>query len=392
MKRWITGLGLLALAVLLALGVMRALQSRKTAAEAAAQAAQPAQLTVELSPADLVRVRRVALARTVSVSGTLKAVNSAVVKARAAGELRDLTVREGDSVRRGQVLARVEVTEYAARVRQAQEQAEAAQAQVAIAQRQYDNNKALVEQGFISATALETSQLSLRNAKSTYQAAQAGVDVARKAADDTVIRSPIDGVVAARLAQPGERVAVEARVLELIDPRALEIEAAIPAADSVAVRLGQLARLRVDGLAQPLEARVTRINPSAQAGSRSVLIYLSVPPTPGLRQGLFVQGNLATAQTESLVLPPAAVRTDKPAPYVQTVVDGQVRHQPVTPGAQGQVGDQTLLAVQGVADGTPVLRGAVGMLREGTQVRMTGAPEGAAAQAAAPAPAPAPAR
>nr|HMS06307.1 efflux RND transporter periplasmic adaptor subunit [Burkholderiaceae bacterium] len=319
MKRWITGLGLLALAVLLALGVMRALQSRKTAAEAAAQAAQPAQLTVELSPADLVRVRRVALARTVSVSGTLKAVNSAVVKARAAGELRDLTVREGDSVRRGQVLARVEVTEYAARVRQAQEQAEAAQAQVAIAQRQYDNNKALVEQGFISATALETSQLSLRNAKSTYQAAQAGVDVARKAADDTVIRSPIDGVVAARLAQPGERVAVEARVLELIDPRALEIEAAIPAADSVAVRLGQLARLRVDGLAQPLEARVTRINPSAQAGSRSVLIYLSVPPTPGLRQGLFVQGNLATAQTESLVLPPAAVRTDKPAPYVQTV-------------------------------------------------------------------------
>jgi RND family efflux transporter MFP subunit len=389
MKRWITGLGLLALAVLLALGVMRALQSRKTAAEAAAQAAQPAQLTVELSPADLVRVRRVALARTVSVSGTLKAVNSAVVKARAAGELRDLTVREGDSVRRGQVLARVEVTEYAARVRQAQEQAEAAQAQVAIAQRQYDNNKALVEQGFISATALETSQLSLRNAKSTYQAAQAGVDVARKAADDTVIRSPIDGVVAARLAQPGERVAVEARVLELIDPRALEIEAAIPAADSVAVRLGQLARLRVDGLAQPLEARVTRINPSAQAGSRSVLIYLSVPPTPGLRQGLFVQGDLATAQTESLVLPPAAVRTDKPAPYVQTVVDGQVRHQPVTPGAQGQVGDQTLLAVQGVADGTPVLRGAVGMLREGTQVRMTGAPEGAAAQAAAPAPAPA---
>ena len=387
MKRWITGLGLLALAVLLALGGMRALQSRKTAAEAAAQAAQPAQLTVELSPADLVRVRRVALARTVSVSGTLKAVNSAVVKARAAGELRDLTVREGDSVRAGQEVARVEVTEYAARVRQAQEQAEAAQAQVAIAQRQYDNNKALVEQGFISATALETSQLSLRNAKSTYQAAQAGVDVARKAADDTVIRSPIDGVVAARLAQPGERVAVEARVLELIDPRALEIEAAIPAADSVAVRLGQLARLRVDGLAQPLEARVTRINPSAQAGSRSVLIYLSVPPTPGLRQGLFVQGNLATAQTESLVLPPAAVRTDKPAPYVQTVVDGQVRHQPVTPGAQGQVGDQTLLAVQGVADGTPVLRGAVGMLREGTQVRMTGAPEGAAAQAAAPAPA-----
>lgn len=387
MKRWITGLGLLALALLLALGVMRAMQSRKTAAEAAAQAAQPAHLTVELSPADLVRVRRVALARTVSVSGTLKAVNSAVVKARAAGELRDLTVREGDTVGRGQVLARVEVTEYAARVRQAQEQAEAAQAQVAIAQRQYDNNKALVEQGFISPTALETSQLSLRNAKSTYQAAQAGVDVARKAADDTVIRSPIDGVVAARLAQPGERVAVEARVLELIDPRALEVEAAIPAADSVAVRLGQLARLRVDGLVEPLEARVTRINPSAQAGSRSVLIYLSVPPTPGLRQGLFVQGDLATAQTESLVLPPAAVRTDKPAPYVQTVVDGQVRHQPVAPGTQGQVGDETLLAVQGVAEGMPVLRGAVGMLREGTQVRMTGAPEGAAAPAVAPAPA-----
>src|SRR5450756_242168 len=92
-----------------------------------------------------------------AVSGSLKAVNSAMIKARVAGELQGLTVREGDFVKAGQVIARIEASEYTSRVRQAGQQAESGKAQVDGVQRRYDNNKALVDQGCISRTVLDAS-------------------------------------------------------------------------------------------------------------------------------------------------------------------------------------------------------------------------------------------
>ena len=269
-----------------------------------------------------------------------------------------------------------------ARLRQAQQQADAARAQADISQRQYDNNRALVDQGFISRTALDTSQASLQAAKSSYQAALAGADVARKTLADTVLRSPLSGQVAQRLAQNGERVAVEARVLEVVDLSRLEVEALMGPADSVAVRVGQTARLTIEGSSQALTATVVRINPSAQAGSRSVPVYLSVDNSErasALRQGLFVQGTLNTGTAELLAVPLDAVRTDKPIPYVQVAVQDRVVHQNVRTGARSVADGQALVAVEGVTEGALVLTARVGPLPEGTALRL---PLAAAAAAA----------
>ena len=133
-----------------------------------------------------------------------------------------------------------------------------------------------MDQGFISKTALDTSLNNLDAAQANYKAALAAVDVARKSLDDTVLRAPISGLVSQRLAQPGERVAVDARIVEIVDLSRLELEATLSATDSVAVRVGQQAMLQVEGTDRPITARVVRINPSAQAGSRSVLAYLGV--------------------------------------------------------------------------------------------------------------------
>jgi multidrug efflux pump subunit AcrA (membrane-fusion protein) len=100
-----------------------------------AQVGKPAQATVELLASDLVQVRMVELAQSLALSGPVKAVNSAVVKARVPGELQGLAVREGDFVKTGDVIARIDATEYQARVKQAQQQAESARAQVDIAKR-----------------------------------------------------------------------------------------------------------------------------------------------------------------------------------------------------------------------------------------------------------------
>ena len=371
MKRWrwlLVGF----LAVVVALGAWRMLGARRAVqvaqAPAAAQRVEP---FVELAATDVVRAEPRELQRGLPVSGSLKAVNSAFVKARMPGELQGLTLREGDPVRAGQVVARVDAVDPQARLRQAEQQADAARTQIEIAERQWNSNKALVDQGFISKSALDTSWNNVTAAQATHRAALAAVDVARKAVEDTVLRAPISGVVAQRLAQPGARVAVDGRVIEIVDLDRLALEATLSAADSVDVRVGQEAALQVEGLARTIAARVARINPSAQAGSRSVLAYLTLAETTGLRQGLFAQGTLALGRTSALAVPLDAVRTDKPSPYVQVVEGNKVAHRGVETGARGEASKEVWVAVTGVQAGAVVIRGHVGALQEGTVVKFT---------------------
>lgn len=373
MKRWIPWVAAAIVIAVTVAGATRALNTRQ-AQKKALTAAPAAALPMTIAPNEVWTVRRQSLALGVPVSGVLRAVHSATIKARVAGELQGLSLREGDTVRAGQEVARIEAVEMQARLRQAQQQAEAARAQADISQRQYDNNRALVDQGFISRTALDTSQASLQAARSSYQAALSGADLARKALADTVLRSPLSGQVAQRLAQNGERVAVEARVLEVVDLSQLEVEALLAPADSVAVRAGQIARFTIEGSSQALTAKVVRINPSAQAGNRSVPVYLSVDNTDrtaALRQGLFVQGTLNTGTAELLVVPLDAVRTDKPAPYVQVAVQDRVAHQNVTMGARSVADGQPLVAIEGVPEGAQVLTARVGPLPEGTALHLS---------------------
>ncbi len=362
-------------AALLIGGTVRVIGARK--AQQASTAATPAETIVQLSAADVVTVRPRDMAQTLGVSGSLKAVDSAAVKARVAGELTGLTVREGDTVTAGQVIGRIEPAEYESRVRQAQEQADSAAAQAEVAQRSYDNNKALVDQGFISKTALDTSQSNLNAARSTHRAALAAVEVTRKSLSDTVLRSPIAGQVAQRLVQSGERVSIDTRVIEVVDLSKIEVEATMAAADSVAVRVGQRASLQIEGSGldasgadRQVSATVVRVNPTAQAGSRSVLVYLRLDRSTGFRQGLFAQGSIEVGRSTALALPLSAVRIDKPVPYVQMLIDGRVAHRTVQTGQRGQVDGQPMVVVSGLTDGALVVAGTVGPLRDGTAVRL----------------------
>ena len=364
---WI--LSAVALAALLAGGARWASQRQAGKTPTAPTAAMVP--SIELATSDVFTARTQTLNLGIAVSGALKASESAIVKARVAGELQELSVREGDRVQAGQVIARIEPIEYQARVRQAQQQADAAKAQVDIAQRQFDNNQALVNQGFISQTALLTSQASLNGATATHAAALSALDLANKSLADATLRSPLSGVVAQRLAQPGERVAIEARLVEVINLSQLELEAALTAEDASLVRVGMTAQLQVDGVDAPITAKVLRINPSAQIGSRSILVYLGIKGREGLRQGQFAQGTLGTQSLQVMAVPVESVRTDKPQPYVQVVQDGKVAHITVRTDVRSEGERQTLVAVTGVTEGTQVLSGSVGAVREGVLVKFT---------------------
>ncbi len=379
---------------LLALGA-RVLMARKAASAtfAPATAASAPPQALELTAGDIVTVSQAELVGLLAVNGGLRAVQSAVVKAKVAAELKSLTVREGDRVSAGQLIGQLDATEYRLRLKQAEDQAAAAQSQLDIAKRTLDNNKALVDQGFISRTALDTSISSSSGAQSTLQAAQAAAEIARKAVADSEVRAPIAGLVSQRLVQPGERVPLDGRIVEIVDLSRIELEASVAPEDVVQLRVGQTARVEIDGLAQPMAAKVVRINPAAQTGTRTVSAYLELQPGPqtaGLRQGLFARGSVELQRRQALVVPASALRFDQAKPYVLAVIDGKAQALPVTLGLRGdaRMGNSTEAAVEviaGVQAGTPVLRGTVGSLREGTLLKLPGsttAPAAAPASAA----------
>ncbi|MGM9514218.1 efflux RND transporter periplasmic adaptor subunit [Roseateles sp. DB2] len=380
---------LVLLAALIAAGVYRA----RAARQAALPAAAPATPQLRLAASDLLQVQSGRLARSVDVSGGLRAVDSAVVKAKVAAELKSLLVREGDAVKAGQLLGQLDPAEYEMRLRQAEQTAAAAKAQLDIARRNLENSRGLVSQGFVSSTALESAVATEASAAANWQASSAAVDLARKALADTRLIAPIGGQVSQRLAQPGERVALDGRILEIVDLRQLELEAAIPSEKAAGLAVGQTAQLTVDGLAEPVTALVQRINPAAQSGSRAVLAYLRLPASlPGLRAGLFARGSVLMDERETLSVPLSAVRVDRSEPYVIKIVQGkegpEAQWQTVVLGVQGQVLRHGRLqaAVElksGVQAGDRLLSGTAGTVAAGTRLVLPGsAPASAAASTA----------
>ena len=384
--RWII-LGIVVLA--LGAGVWRAM-SQQSAKKAAASAPAVAPTQVELAHSDVTRAELRHITQSLGISGTVKAVNYAVIKARVAGELQHVDAREGDAVKAGDVLARIDPTEYQRRWQQSTEQATAALAQMEIAKRLWENNQSLVQQNFISKAALNNSEANYVGALASHKAALAGADVARKALDDATLRAPFAGIVSGRSAQVGERVGIDAKIMELVDLRQLEVEVPLSPSESMDVRIGQAATLQLEDRQQTVSAKVKRISPSAQAGSRSVLIFLALDPVEGLRHGLFAKGVLGLGKSQVLAVPLSAVRTDRTQPYVQVLEPVgdqlQVVQKVVSLGLRGmdltQLEPETLVGVTGLEVGSTVLKSHVGALREGMRVKYTPAPPRAASSAA----------
>jgi membrane fusion protein, multidrug efflux system len=375
-KRWlkwlVAGLVLLALCAVVA----KKLNARKL--ERAAAATEKTVQGFDLSPSDVVVVQSQELVRTLPVSGGLRAVNSAFIKAKVAAELKSLTVREGDTVKAGQVIGQIDTSELELRLRQAEQTAGSSRAQLDIAKRALENNRALVAQGFISPTGLETSVSNAAAAEATYGAAVAAVGLTRKSLADARLVAPISGLVSQRLVQVGERVAIDAKLVEVVDLSRIELEAAMAPEDLADVKVGLTARLLVDGFSEPMLATIARINPSTQAGTRAVMVYLTLAPHAGLRQGLFAKGSIELQRRSALVAPVSAVRVDQARPYVLTVAEGRVAAKTVSLGARGEAtlnaGRESVVEItEGLAAGSTLLRGVVGQLREGTPVNLAAA-------------------
>lgn len=323
---------------------------------------------------DIARVQASRLQRGLPLTGTLTPRSEARVNARVAGELVMMSVREGQAVKRGQVLARIDQTEVQARVAAREAEVEAARAQLALAQKNRSTQQALLDRNFISRNAFDATQSSYEVAEAKLRAAEAELALAEKSRGDSVLAAPFDGVIAERHARQGERVSVDAPVVTVVDLSRLELEAAVPAAQIARVKVGQPVTLRVEGYDErEFSGRIERISPATVAGTRSINVYAVIENRQGqLRGGMFAQGRLVWDEVDNaLLIPATAVREEAGATVVYAIEAGAVRRKPVKVGEADADGRVQVFA--GLEPGASIVRINLGALREGAPAHI-GAP------------------
>jgi len=378
-KRWrLPVIGLVVLG--LAGGGWTVMKSQAKPAEAPKAAAAKAEPVLELASADVAAIDARPLSVGLPLSGSLIPVNQATIKSKVSGQVQEAALREGVSVQEGQVLARLDQADLKARLAQQQAMLEEAQAKLSMAQKNEYNAKALLSQKFISQTSFDTTANAVELAHANVKSASAMVELARIALNDSVIRAPISGIISKRHVQAGDKVAPDMPVYTIVGLQELTLEAQVPTTDIPRVKVGQQVSFQVDGFAKrEFSGKVARINPTTEAGSRAMLVYISVPNADGvLRGGMFAKGNITTERTkEAPMVPLAALREEAGKQVVYLVANGIVVAQPVSLGLRSEdVGLAEVTA--GLDKGANVIISKLEGVKPGSKVKLA-APAGAPA-------------
>jgi RND family efflux transporter MFP subunit len=349
--------------------------AKPSPAKAAAPAAQAAPV-FELAQGDVATVANGELRVELPLSGSLTPLTQATVKSKVSGVVLETTVQEGMSVAAGQVIARLDAADARARVAQQQAALDEANARLSLAKKNNANSAALLKQNYISQNSYDTTQNSVELAQAAVNAARAQLDLARIALDDTAIRAPLSGVVSKRFVQAGEKLAPDLPVFSIVNLRELTLEGQVPASDIPRLKVGQEARFKVDGFdGRVFTGKVARINPTTEAGSRAMLVYISVDNADGaLRGGMFAKGSVTTEKSApSPLVALAAVRKEDGRDVVYRIDGGKVVAQPVVLGLRNE--NENLVEVrEGVAAGATVIATRLDGVKPGSKVKLAATP------------------
>jgi len=373
-KRWRTPLAVLVV-IGLAGGGWTVMHGKKDAPPPSAQAAKDdkkKQEVFELSSGDIAAVEARSLAVSLPLSGSLAPLSSATIKSKVSGVVEATTVQEGMAVSAGQVLARIDQADLRARLQQQQAMLDEAQAKLSLATKNEANSLALLKQKFIAQTAYDATQNSVDLARANVKSAAAMVEIARIALNDGVIKAPISGVVSKRHVQAGEKLAPDMPVYSIVNLSELTLEAQVPASEIPRVKVGQDVQFKVDGFqGRAFNGKVARINPATEAGSRAMLVYISVKnEDSALRAGMFAKGSIVTDRSGVMpIVPVTALRTEKGQQVVYKIEQGKVIAQPVKLGLRNE-DEGYAEVVDGLEQGANVIVSKLDSVKAGSQVKL----------------------
>ncbi|HYC36011.1 MAG TPA: efflux RND transporter periplasmic adaptor subunit [Usitatibacter sp.] len=339
-------------------------------ANAPKKGAQAPNTPLLVSTEDMHTVRTSALATGPSITGTVQPERRADLRAEIPAVVLQVLKENGDAVKRGDVLVRLDDTAIRDQLASAEAASRAAAQAYEQAQRQLERMKTLRASGMASAQALDDAEGRRNAAQSELEAAKTRVVLARQQMERTTVRAPFDGVVSDRKVSAGDTAQVGKELVKVIDPTSMRLEALVSADHVGELKAGQGVSFRVHGYGdQEFAGKVRRVNPSANPTTRQVeLIVDFVGDKQPRLAGLYAEGRIETASRESLTLPASAVVRDGDKASAFVVAGDKLKKVELAVAERdARSGDYVVKG--GVSPGDRVIRHASPSMRDGQTVQ-----------------------
>ena len=317
-----------------------------------------------------------------TVAGAIAPEREASIRAQVGGSVLQTMADQGQAVRAGQTLARIEAGGLQDSFLSARAAVTSASNSADVARRELERSQKLLAAGAIAERDMEQARRSAIAANAALADARARLSTAQKQVSNTVVTSPINGVVSERAASAGDVVQPGAALFTVVDPRSMRLEGSVPAEQLNQVRVGAPVSFTVNGYpGRTFAGRVTRVNPTADPATRQVRIMISIPNAEGrLVGGLFATGRLASESKTGMVVPGTAVDSRSTTPAVFRIKGGKVERVPVQLGIRDDAAERIEIQ-SGVQPGDTLLLGAAQGITPGTIVKVSTPSDKAAAPA-----------
>jgi RND family efflux transporter MFP subunit len=361
-------------------------------AGAASAPGKSAAVRLLLAPEDLHTVGATSVAQGPVVSGAVQPERRADLRAEVAAVVVQVLKDNGESVRAGDLLLRLDDTAIRDSLASAEESLRASNQAFEQAERTVQRLKTLQAQGMTSTQALEDAEVRRNNAQSDLVAARSRAVTARQQLQRTAVRAPFDGVVSERKASAGDTAQIGKELLKVIDPRSMRFEGLVSADRLSDLKLGQPVSFRINGFTdRSFAGRITRIDASVNAATRQVAVAVAFndPGSAPRVAGLYAEGRIETGASMALTLPESVLVRAGDQAHAWRLQGATVAKVPVRLGVRdARTGEVPVL--QGLAAGDRVLRRPGSNLSDGQAVELVAAAQAAALPAAsAPAASPA---
>lgn len=338
-----------------------------------------------LAPEDLRTLQSSRSASGPVITGSIQPERRADLRAEVAAVVQQVLKDNGEPVRKGDLLVRLDDTALRSDLASTEEAARAATQAFDQAQRQVQRLKTLQQQGMISTQGLEDAEIRRNGAQNDLAAARARVVSARQQLQRTEVRAPFDGVVSDRKASAGDTAQVGKELLKVIDPGSMRFEGLVSADRMQALKVGQTVVFRVNGYASAgdFSGRVRRIDAAADPTTRQVSVIVDfADPTRAPRvAGLFAEGRVETGEAQTLMVHDGSLVRDGELAFVWRLKGKTLAKAPVTLGARdARSGEYPVL--EGLAAGDRILRHPGSNLVDGQGFDFAAAAAPAAASAA----------
>ncbi|MEN9396945.1 MAG: hypothetical protein RLZ81_1475 [Pseudomonadota bacterium] len=344
--------------------------------------AQPAKLVI--APEDFITVQANAVASGPVVTGSIQPERKADLRAEVSAVVLQVLKENGDVVRRGDVLARLDQTAILDNLRSAEDNARNAAQSLDQAERNLQRLITLRASGMTSLQALDDAEVRRNGAKSELSASNARAVLARQQLERTIVRAPFDGVVSDRKVSAGDTASIGKELFKVIDPNSMRFAGRVSADKISVVTVGQAVSFRINGYAgQEFRGKITRVDPSANDVTRQVEVLVSFNDAKQPRvSGLYAEGTIEAAKVKALTLPESVLVRAGDKSSVWRVKANALNQVDLALGARDpRTGDIEVRG--GLKEGDTILRNPSSSFKEGQIVEMVSAKPPAAAASAA---------